>query len=64
MEFGTPEKRSVEFSIGFQDATLTYSQLVKTTFLCCKYGVRRLYLVSTTPATPLTKAYQCGFFYV
>lgn len=42
---------------------LTYSQLVKTTVLCCKLGARRLYLALTTPAAPLFNAYQCGFFY-
>lgn len=39
----------------------------KTTVLCCKYGGRRLFSASTTPAAPLvihpTYAYQCGFFY-
>lgn len=39
-------------------------EFIKIAFLYCKYGVRRLYLVLTTPATPLNNAYQCGFFYV
>ncbi len=29
----------------------------------CKFFMTRVYLLLTTPATPLIKAYQCGFFY-
>jgi len=64
MNFVKLEKQKVECSVGIQHDTFAYSQFVKTAVLCCNYGVRRLYLVLTTPATPLTKAYQCGFFYV
>ena len=64
MKFVEFKKQPATCYVKVRRSTLLYAQLVKIAVLCCKYGGRRLILASTTPATPLIKAYQCGFFYV